>query len=161
LIVELNKTGLKEKNDNTMPRSSGGFTLVEILVALFVMLIGLSSVFALFAAATALHKRATDNSTAAILSDCIFSEVATQLTSGVQVEKIRKYNAAFPGYEGYKYDVELVAIDMEEEQNANEFFIRLTIRWQKQGRERNQVFATIINRRIPFKGREYYSSDNE
>ena len=50
-------------------KTAGGFTLVEILVALFVMLVGISSAFALFAAATALHKRATDQSSAAVIAE--------------------------------------------------------------------------------------------
>jgi hypothetical protein len=108
------------------------------------MLIGLSSAFALFAAATAMHKRATDQSISAMMADSIFSEVLD--------------NKPQPrGYEGYKYDLELVPLD----ENEDEIFVRISIRWLTQGRERSQVFSTILIRHIPFKGREPYSRNVE
>lgn len=133
--------------------ASGGFTLVEILVALFVMLIGLSSAFALFAAATAMHKRALDQSTAAILADSIFSEVESKLTVGVEINKLARTGDTFPEFKGYSYDLELIPVD----DNEDEIFVKVTIRWRKQGRERNQVFSTILIRHIPFKGRDPFA----
>jgi len=141
-----------------MSDSSGGFTLIEILVALFVMLIGLSSAFALFAAATAMHKRATDQSMAAIMADSIFSEVESRLTAGVDINRIARMDARFPKYEGYRYDLELIPLDA----NEDEIYARLSIRWNTQGKELSRVFSTILIRRIPFKGREpYYPDDDE
>jgi prepilin-type N-terminal cleavage/methylation domain-containing protein len=135
--------------------SNSGFTLIEILVALFVMLIGLSSAFTLFAAATAMHKRATDQSMVAIMADSIFSEVESKLTSGVELSRISRSDARFPRYEGYRYDLLLVPMD----DNEDEVYMRLSIRWKTQGKERSQVFSTILIRHIPFKGREPFYPD--
>ncbi len=147
------RTNVAAQTKCANPKQPKGFTLIEILVALFVLLIGLSSAFALFAAATAMHKRATDQSTAAIMSDSIFSQVESKLTAGVEITRIARTNADLPGYEGYKYDLELIPVD----ENENEIFVRLTILWRKQGRARSQVFSTILNRHIPFKGRDPYA----
>jgi type II secretory pathway pseudopilin PulG len=136
---------------------SGGFTLVEILVALFVMIIGISSAFALFASATAMHKRATDQTTVAMMAESILSEVENRLTAGTPIEAIARADATFSGYQDYRYDLELQPIDEE----GCEVFVRLGIRWLKQGRERNQEFTTILLRHIPFKGREPYIPDGD
>lgn len=118
------------------------------------MIIGMASAFALFAAATAMHKHAVVQSTAAVLSDNIFSRVESELTTGADLSMIIKTNAdaSDEGYEGYKYDLELVSVAPDE----NEIYVKLTIKWQKEGRERHQVFSTILLRHIPFKGRDPY-----
>ena len=133
-------------------KTTGGFTLVEILVALFVMLVGISSAFALFAAATALHKRATDQTSAAVIAESIFSQVQSELTAGVELSKIRKGNYMPKGYEEYKYDLEIVAVDDYE----NEVFVKLTVIWRKRGMGRKQEFSTILIRHMPFRERDYY-----
>ena len=140
-------------NTNGSGSSESGFTLVEILVALFVMLVGLSSAFALFAAATAMHKRALDQSTSAVMAESILSEVESKLTSGIQISQITRMNAEFPTYDGYRYDLELVPMD----DNEDEIYVKLTIRYLKQGRDRSQHFSTIMIRHIPFKGRDPYA----
>lgn len=152
------KSGFTYKS-KLLSNSNGGFTLIEILVALFVMLIGLSSAFALFAAATAMHKRATDQSMAAIMADSVFSEVESKLTSGVDISRIARLDAKFPKYEGYRYDLTLIPMD----ENEDEIYVRLAIRWSTQGKELSRVFSTILIRRIPFKGREpfYPGGDSE
>jgi hypothetical protein len=125
---------------------------VEILVALFVMLVGISSAFALFAAATALHKRATDQTSAAVIAESIFSQIQSELTAGVELSDIRKADLMPIGYENYRYDLELVSIDAYE----NEIFVRLTVTWLKRGMGRKQEFSTILIRHIPFRERDYY-----
>jgi len=136
----------------THPKGSErGFTLVEILVALFVMLVGISSAFALFAAATALHKRATDQTSAAVIAESIFSQLQSELTAGVELSDIRKANLMPKGYEGYRHDIELVPIDPYE----NEIYVRLVITWLKRGTGREQEFSTILLRHVPFRERDY------
>lgn len=137
---------------------ASGFTLIEILVALGVMILGMTSAFALFAAATAMHKHAVVQSTAAILADNIFSRVESELTAGADISRIAKTNADArdEGYGGYTYDLELVPIDTQE----NEIYVRLTIKWRKEGKKRHQQFSTILLRHIPFKGRDPYAGQN-
>jgi type II secretory pathway pseudopilin PulG len=135
-----------------LKKTAGGFTLVEILVALFVMLVGISSAFALFAAATALHKRATDQTSAAVIAESIFSQVQSELTSGVELSDIRRGKYMPRGYENYKYELELVAVDDYE----NEVFVKLTVVWRQKGMGRKQEFSTILIRHMPFRERDYY-----
>jgi type II secretory pathway pseudopilin PulG len=132
-------------------RAEEGFTLVEILVALFVMLVGISSAFALFAAATALHKRATDQTSAAVIAESVFSQIQSELTAGVELSDIRKADLMPKEYESYKYDLELVPVDVYE----NEIYVKLTVTWRKRGTGRKQEFSTILIRHIPFRERDY------
>ncbi len=125
---------------------------MEILVALFVMLVGISSAFALFAAATALHKRATDQTSAAVIAESIFSQLQSELTAGVELGDIRKADLMPRGFEDYKYDLELVPVNEYEE----EIFVKLTVTWRTRGTGRKQEFSTILIRHIPFRERNYY-----
>jgi prepilin-type N-terminal cleavage/methylation domain-containing protein len=53
-----------------------GFTLIEILMALTIMLVGVVGIYAVFAVGLVNHKRAVDNTTAADLAASLFDDIA-------------------------------------------------------------------------------------
>lgn len=57
-----------------------GFSLLEIIVALGIFMVGAASVFALFAAGAGAHKRAVDRANAARAADSIFAELEAKWT---------------------------------------------------------------------------------
>jgi prepilin-type N-terminal cleavage/methylation domain-containing protein len=66
----------------------GGFTLVEILIALGVLAFGLVAVLGLMAAATTTHKKAVDRVNAALLADSIMADIDSALTVGFDETKL-------------------------------------------------------------------------
>ena len=127
-----------------------GFTLLEIIVALSIMLIGIASVFALFAAATALHKRSVDQTNAALIAGMVFSDLDSKITTGIDIAKLQKTGASLLEFPNYTYDLHLTPID----ENGEELYIDLTVRWKTKGKIREQTFSTIRIRALPFKERE-------
>jgi Tfp pilus assembly protein PilV len=127
-----------------------GLTLLEIIVALAIMIIGIASVFALFAAATAIHKRAVDQTNAAIIAQKVLSELDRRLTTGVDVTELQKTGAALPEFPNYTYDLRLAPLD----KTQDEFYVDLIVCWKTKGRARELKFSTICIRSLPFKERE-------
>ncbi|MCC6464558.1 MAG: prepilin-type N-terminal cleavage/methylation domain-containing protein [Planctomycetes bacterium] len=57
-------------------RRNRGFTLLEIMIAFSILLAGVVGVYAVFAAGLVAHKRAVDNTTAAVLAGSLFDDIA-------------------------------------------------------------------------------------
>ncbi|MCC7510911.1 MAG: prepilin-type N-terminal cleavage/methylation domain-containing protein [Planctomycetes bacterium] len=53
-----------------------GFTLIEVLMALTIMLVGVVGIYAVFAVGLVSHKRAVDNTAAANLAASLFDDIA-------------------------------------------------------------------------------------
>jgi len=56
-------------------RNSRGFTLAEILIAIGILLVGMTGVLAVYAVAVDFHRRAVDNSSIALLAENMLNEI--------------------------------------------------------------------------------------
>ena len=54
---------------------AAGFSLLEVLVAMFILSIGAASVLALYAAAARTHRRSVDRTHAALIAERVFAEI--------------------------------------------------------------------------------------
>jgi|GEM_PF-3298787 len=61
-------------------RKSDGFTLIEIMMAIGILVIGMTGVLALYAVAVDAHRRAMDNSGMAFLAESMLSEITADFT---------------------------------------------------------------------------------
>ena len=66
-----------------------GFSLLEILVALSVMVVGMTSIMVLFAVGVTTHKRSVDQMNAALAADSIYSDLKGRYTL-YQIEQWKK-----------------------------------------------------------------------
>ncbi|MFH1421493.1 MAG: prepilin-type N-terminal cleavage/methylation domain-containing protein [Planctomycetota bacterium] len=128
---------------------NSGFTLLEVIVALSIMMIGISSAFALFAAATALHKRSIDQTNSGLIAETVLSNLDLKLTTGIELSDLQIVNGALPEYPNYTYELILVPLDADE----REIYIDLAVKWKRGGKLCEQVFNSIRLRRLPFKER--------
>jgi len=150
---------------------SAGFSLLEIIVALGIFMVGGVSVMSLFAVGAAHHRRAIDNSNAARAARSIFAELEAKWTLVADAEKRRPKKSArkgrgknrdgsdgdypvpgegagpwrVPGFPQYEYEVEYTPIDPEE----NAVMCTLSIKWKRRGKGRTQFFKRLLLRR-PF-----------
>jgi prepilin-type N-terminal cleavage/methylation domain-containing protein len=130
-----------------------GFTLLEIMVALGVMAVGISSVFALFAAATALHNRAVDEMNAALMADTVFGNIEARLfTAMTPVPAF--INGSVTSFPKHRYAVRLVPVDNTDWNIANEFFVECQITWNVKGKKRIEKFHTILCRAVSYRERD-------
>ena len=65
-----------------------GMTLIEVLVAILIFSVGATSLIALFAAASATHKRGVDRTHAALIAEEIFSEVQARYIGQADLESL-------------------------------------------------------------------------
>jgi prepilin-type N-terminal cleavage/methylation domain-containing protein len=77
----------------------GGFTLVELLVAMVVLVTGMASVLALFLSGVSIHKSALDGSNSALVAELALARVQAELAEGGAGERARGPWEGFPGYE--------------------------------------------------------------
>ncbi|MCX7703573.1 MAG: type II secretion system GspH family protein [Planctomycetota bacterium] len=119
-----------------------GFTLLEVLVAMAIMTIGISSAILLFAAAASLQSQTVLVHRAADFASTIFSEIAAQLKSGVDLKKIAVKEAVHPDFPRFKYSVTIIPLDDFED----ELFVCVDIFYLWRGERRSHRFSTVLLR---------------
>ena len=132
-------------------KSTTGFSLLEVIVAIGIVTVGVTAVLALFAAGVDTHKRSIDQSNAALAAQGIASELeakytvaridAWKLKTGRTKKKVdeRDYLQDIPargkdppeiaGFPGYLYGVKFTPLDAE----GNAVLARISILWRKGG----------------------------
>jgi len=122
-------------NPMKVQRRKAAFTLLEVLIAMLILLVGSTSICALWIGAIDLHKRALDKERVATLADSILAE----MQSGDWKERLAKgrweSTKYFPGYS--------IVIDTTPLPNHS-LFLQLTISYKRYGRMRRQVFHTVL-----------------
>ena len=161
---ELGETSIRNSQFKIRNSSRRGFTLIEILMAFSILLLGIVGVYAIFAVGLVNHKRAVDNTTAAVLAGSIFDDIAAnyevyyhdydkngrpdlsedrdgnniddwfQPASGARLPYPIPYRA------GYLYQIRYERSD----QVPQELFVTVRIFWQAQGSQRGEAFYRTI-----------------
>ena len=132
-----------------MNRRAGGFTLIEIMVALGIMAIGVTSALSLFAGATALHKRALDKMNSAFMADTVLSEVGDRLMTSTAADLGNSSAGVVPGFPGYEYKVTYTPLDDADQ----EWFLECEITWNVKGIKQIEKFQTIQIKHVSYKER--------
>ncbi|MFH1998866.1 MAG: prepilin-type N-terminal cleavage/methylation domain-containing protein, partial [Planctomycetota bacterium] len=85
-----------------------GFTLLEVVAAVFIFLMGVVGVISLFASATVFHKDACDKTLCALLIEQVVDEIDGNLKSGALRDpngRLRPVkDGTIRGYDRYGYD---------------------------------------------------------
>lgn len=131
-------------------RRETGFSLLEVLVAVGIVTVGVTSVLALFAAGVDVHKQAVDQSNAALAVESIASELEGRYTIAAIDAWIRAENAKgrrnvderdylaaigpaepveIPGFPGYRYDVKFTPLD----ESGFAVMAEIRVYWRKGG----------------------------
>ncbi|MCA8962616.1 MAG: hypothetical protein KDC38_18955, partial [Planctomycetes bacterium] len=117
------------------------------IIALGILAIGIASAIALFAAATAAHKRAIDRTHAAAIAEQVFADVESALERGRGIEEVTAsppldaVRANYPGYE-----VELDFYEVSGETASDEILLDVHVRWRFRGRDSEEVFQQLLVR---------------
>jgi prepilin-type N-terminal cleavage/methylation domain-containing protein len=126
-----------------MRRSSGaqaGFTLVEILIAMSILLLGMTGIFSLFSTALSLQKEATERFDVSIQLSSIIAQVQDDLahrvsaSGGSGTKGLDGQTFPVPGSNQYTYRVTLEPIPDAPDDRG--FFCRIEILAKNRGDER-------------------------
>ena len=121
-------------------REKEGFTLVELLVALFIFTVGIVGVMALFTGAARTARRAQEETEAALVASSVAAELRSEVESGRKIAAVVDRQHA--DFADYTYSVTSVQLDDE----GMEFFVEITVSWRRGG-GRSEKFQTIIVRK--------------
>ncbi len=125
-----------------------GFSLIEVVVAIAILSLGLTSSIALFAAATAAHRKAIHRSQAAALAEWALADIESALLLGATPEQISANppTAAiardWPGY-----TIEVKVIPAAGVTGEDEALLRIQVVWETRGRRESLEFEQIVARR--------------
>jgi type II secretory pathway pseudopilin PulG len=130
-----------------MPR---GMTLVEVMMAFAVLVVGLVGIFAILNAGFRAHKRAINETESTLLASSVASELRAEFFRG------RVPPSDAPGgwhdsadYPRYQYRKLIIPLEagrkgLDERAADREFFVRVIVRWAEQGENKSISVDTIM-----------------
>jgi Tfp pilus assembly protein PilV len=140
------------------PRAA--FTLMEILLAIGILAIGITSVLFLFAMGARSHRRAMDRTRSALLAETVMNQIRAdlaetlpdyyQLDSGDRTKILPLTNALHADYPEFTYDVHFEKL-YPGDTRGDFYKVRVTIRWGNPEVERDtrnsETYETIVRRK--------------
>ena len=134
------------------------FTLIEILLAIGILAIGITSVMFLFTMGARSHRRAVDRTRAALLADAVINQIKADLALAMperyavdaekNIEPIA--DATHADYPEFTYTVEFAKLYPTDPHGAF-YKVRVIIRWGDPALDRtrrnSEVYETILRRK--------------
>jgi hypothetical protein len=129
--------------------SRGGFTIIEVLVALGILLFGMAAVLGLLTFGAALSRTALLRTSAASASEAVtadLQETLFPLVDGEAGAPIDVKERELPGHP----DVVYSAAAHENPDRPREYRVDVTMTWKSAGVKREERFTLVLLREIPF-----------
>ena len=137
----------------------GGFTLVEVVLAMFILLIGMTTILGLLAFGAAMAKTAAlrtgaANSIEAVLADLEENLFPLVLVDGEEVagEPRDVRDKEVPGHPGLVYSATAFPNPVPNDVPGapHEYRVDVEIGWSTAGAKRSRKFSTLLLREVPF-----------
>ena len=125
-------------------RGVEGFTLLEVIIALAILVIGLSAILPLFAVGATSHKRGIDQTMVSLIAPHITARLQERLYE-VNPPALKDQEYADVG-RTYKYDATFTPLDLGD-RDRMAFIVRVTVRWSENASLHSESFSTILLRR--------------
>ena len=119
--------------------SKYGFTLIEILMAMSIFLVGSISIWAVLASSLRLHKNAIDEQNASLIASSIIAELEkVDILKNRQLSSIK--NIPSKNFPDYHYDI------LFEDIGYGNVLVRINVFYKRKGRLNSYKFKTIIRK---------------
>ncbi|HTF56757.1 MAG TPA: prepilin-type N-terminal cleavage/methylation domain-containing protein [Planctomycetota bacterium] len=125
---------------------SRGFTLLEVIIALAILVLGLSAILPLFAVGTASHKRGIDQTMVSLIAPHITARLQERLYEMNPPDLKDQEYAGFGRV--YRYDADFTPLDRADKDRMA-FIVRVRVRWSENSALHSESFSTILLRRTP------------
>jgi general secretion pathway protein I len=131
-----------------------GFTLVEVVLAMFVLLLGMTSILGLLSFGAALARTASLRTGAANAIEAVVTDLEETLFP-LQLDErgdevvgapVDAADRPVPGYPGLTYST----TSTPNPENPLEYRVDVDIRWAVSGTTRSKSFTTLLLREVPF-----------
>lgn len=144
------------RRNERAPRGRDGFTLLEVVLALGLLLFGVAAVIGLLSFGAALARTADLRTAAAQAADAVVADLEESLfplgPDGEAGEPVAVEGRALPGQPGLVYSAHATANPEGPERNGAplEYRVDVEIAWRAGGRRRTRRFTTLLLREVPF-----------
>ncbi len=115
-----------------------GFSLIEILVAMVILVAGMVSVLALFTTGVSIHKSAIDGTHSALIAESSFALIRARFAEG-KIASIPR--ATHPDYPGYDVQIDISEVDG---MVGGEVLVKVSVFWRKGTGEGSEVFTALL-----------------
>lgn len=134
--------------------AQAGFTLIEVVLAMLVLLIGMTAILGLLSFGAALARTAAlrtgaANAIEAVVTDLeetLFPLELDDLGDEVAGEPLDVEGKAMPGYPGLTYSTS----STQNPDNPLEYRVDVEVNWAVGGTTRSKRFTTLLLREVPF-----------
>lgn len=143
-------------------RSGGGFTILEIVLAMAILFLGMTAVLGFLSVGAALSRTAQVRGDAAQAVEAVVADLEENafpmLSEGealgrapIRVGEPRSFvERPVPGYPGLRYSATLTPEPDPPPDRALEYRVEVEIAWRAAGERRSRRFTTLITAEIPF-----------
>ena len=129
---------------------AAGFTILEVVLAMGILLIGITAIIGLLTFGAALTHASQMRTAAANVAEAIVADLDESLfpleEDGSVGEPEDFQDRPLPGFEGVTYSVETVA----NPDDPDEYRVDVRMKWESGGVLRSHEFSTLMNRQVPF-----------
>jgi prepilin-type N-terminal cleavage/methylation domain-containing protein len=143
------------------PGAERGLTLIEIVVALGILLIGMSAILGLFSFGATLARTAEMRTVGSAAVEALVADlegtlfpaaVDPETGSWILGEPVAIEGRAVPGYPGVLYSASAAANPAQAsgESGVLEYRVDVTMRWKSGGEDRSRRFTTLLLRELSF-----------
>lgn len=123
-----------------------GFTLLEVIISLAILVLGLSAILPLLAVGTTSLKRGTDQTMVSLIAPHITARIQERLYE-INPPPLKDQEYVEVG-RTYKYDATFTPLDRDDKDRMA-FIVRVTVRWDENAAQHSETFSTILLRRTP------------
>lgn len=137
------------RDPRAIDRRQGGFTIIEVLVAMGILLFGMTTILALLTFGAALSRTAHLRTAGAALAEAVvldLEETLFPLVDGEAGEPRPIRERALPGLDEIVYS----ATPTQNPRNPLEYRVDVEMTWKSAGVKREKRFTTLLLREIPF-----------
>ena len=131
-------------------RGPRGMTLVEVMMAFAILVVGLVGIFAILHAGLRSHRRAVAETEGAIAASSLTSELRAEFSRGrVPPSDPKGAWHKVPDYPGYDYRKVIVPLEaarkgLDPTAADREYFVRVEVRWAERGENKSLSVDTIM-----------------
>ena len=132
-------------------RAMAGFTLVEMMVAMGILIMGVTSLIGLLTVAVSTRYRAELRSRAVLIAEQVLHDIEENALGrdGRDLELYQMVVESVDGFPGMGYTVDFVI----DEDHPDLVLAQVRVGWREQGSELEQVFWRLLRREQPFRAR--------
>lgn len=127
-----------------------GFTLVEMMIAMGILVVGVTSVLGLLTFGAALQRTAERRTEAALVAAQVVADLRdsfdAQASGPAEQPAVLRFEPAIAGHPNLRATVQL----RRNPELEGEYVAEIALRWLERGRWRSETYRTIVQREVPF-----------